>query len=180
MVRLLQGHRRRAGGAEVHQADAVLGIGRGSPAHKEHHPHLGQAAGDGVHPLYKLRAEHQHLHVRQLQAVLDLLRGVAEVQWHGDAPGLQNAEIHRQPLQAVHHQYPHLGPPVHAPAQQQVGEPIGPAVKVLPAHGPAVGRVGLCALNEAGLPPGDGLIPLLRGAQLHQGSLQSVEAGVSL
>ena len=179
VVRLLQGHRRRAGGAEAHQFQAVLRIGGRIPAHKEHHPHLGQLVLNGVYPAHKLRPEDQDLHVRQLQTVLDLLAGVPEIQGHGDAPRLEDAEVHRQPLQTVHHQNTHLGPPLHAPAEQQVGKAVGPAVKVPPAQGPAIGGVRLGALNEAGLPPGDGPVPLLGGVDLHQRRLRPVEPGVA-
>ena len=180
MVRLLQGYRRRVRGAEAHQLPAVLRIGRLVPAHEKHHPHLGQLVRNGVHPADKLRPEHQGLHVRQLQAVLDLVAGVPEIHRHGDTARLEDAEVHRQPLQAVHHQDGHLGPPPGVPAEQEVGKLVGPPVELLPAHSPPVGGVGPGALDEAGLPPGDGLVPLLRGAQLHQRRLRAVEPGVSL
>ena len=69
VVRFLQGHRRRAGGTEAHKPPAVLGVGWLVPARKEHHAHLGELSGDGVHAADKLRAEDQGLYVRQLQAV---------------------------------------------------------------------------------------------------------------
>ena len=59
--------------------------------------------------------------------ITDFLEGVPEVQGHRDAPRLQDAEVHRQPLQAVHHQDAHLAPPLHAPAEEQVGEAVGVA-----------------------------------------------------
>ena len=180
LVLLGEGHRRRPGGAEAHQAQAVLGVDRASPAHKEEHPHPVQHPGDGVHPPDELRAEDQHLHIRQLQAVLNLLGGIPEVQGHGNAAGLEDAEIDREPFQAVHQQDAHLGPPLHPPAQQQVGEAVGLPVKVLPAHGPAVGGVRGGAFNEAGLPPGHRPVPLLRGVYLHQRRLRSVKPGVAL
>ena len=48
VVLLAEGHRRRAGGAEAHHPQAVLGVGRPLPAHEEHGPHLGQAVLDRI------------------------------------------------------------------------------------------------------------------------------------
>ena len=135
---------------------------------------------DGVHPPDELRAEDQDLHIRQLQTIFDLVGGIAEVHRYRDAPRLQDAEVHRQPLQAVHHEDAYLRPPLHAPAEEQVGEAVGPAVEVPPAQSPAVGRVRLGALNEAGFPPCNSLVPLFRRAQLHQCGLRPVEPGVPL
>ena len=59
--------------------------------------------------------------------------------------------------------------------QEQVGESVGPAVKILPAQLPAVGGIGGGCFDQVKIPPGNGLVPLLRGAQLHQGAFAAVE-----
>ena len=168
------------GGTEAHQLPAVLRVGGLVPAHKEHHPHLGQLPGNSVHAADKFRPEYQSLHVRQLQAVLDFVAGIPEIHGYGDAPRLEDSEIHRQPLQTVHHENSNLGPPPGVPAEEKVGEAVGPPVKLLPGQGAAVGGVGPGVLDEASLPPGDGAVPLLRRAQLHQRRFRAEEPGVAL
>ena len=88
VIGVRQLHRGRAGGAEVGEAHTVLAVGRSAAPHEKQHFHLVQAADNGVHPGDELRAEHQHLHIRQVQAIFDLVAGIAEVHGDGDAAGL--------------------------------------------------------------------------------------------
>ena len=111
-VLLVQGDRGSAGGAEAHETDAVLGVGRAVLADEEHGVQLLHLALHLVHPLHKLRTEDQHLHVRQVKTISDFLGGVSEIHGHGDAAGLQNAKIYGKILQAVHHEDGHLGAPL--------------------------------------------------------------------
>ena len=179
IVRLRKRHRRRAGGAEAHEPHAVLRIARAVRAHEEHHAHQGQIAGDGVHPAHEFRPEHQHFHIRELQAVFDLIAGITEIHRHGDAAGLQDSKVNGQPLQAVHHQNAHLCLPLHTAAQQQVGETVGTAVKIRPGHLPAVRRVGLRAFNELRFAPGNSPVPFFRRVDLNEADLTPVEPGIS-
>ena len=79
-----RGHAGAVGGGPV----IVLGKGGAGLAHEQKQHLLGQLGGDGLHAADKLRPEEQHVHVGQLQAVVDLVGGIAEVQGHGDGPGL--------------------------------------------------------------------------------------------
>ncbi len=109
---------------------------------------------DRLHPAHELRSEDQGPRVGQLEAVLDLLRRVAEVQRDGDGPGLEDAEVDGQPLQAVHQEDGHLVALADAAAEQQVGEPVGGLVELAPRHLPA-GEVEGIGLHELVLAPGD-------------------------
>ena len=149
-------------------------------AHIEPLAHPAQIGKDGLQPVDELRAEHQGLHIGQIQTVANLVGGIAEVHGDGQTARLQDAEIHRQPLQAVHQQDAHFGAPLQSPAEQQVGKAVGLLVKLAPGDLPAVGLVRAVALDEAELPPGGGLVPLLRGVDLHQGRLVPVQPGVAL
>ena len=72
----LGGHAGAVGGGPV----VVLGKGGAGLPHEEEQQLPGQVGRDVLHPADELRAEEQHIHVGQLQAVVDLLGGVAEVQ----------------------------------------------------------------------------------------------------
>ena len=178
VVLRLHRHRGSAGGAIAHHLDAVLGVVRAAAAHKKLHPQPGVLPLNCVHPLGKLRAEHQHLHIRQVQAVANLLAGIAKVHGHCHAAGLEDAEIYRQILQAVHHQNCHLGAPLQPPAQQQIGKAVGLAVKVRPAHLPAIGGVRPGGLDQPRLPPGDCPVQLLGRTQLYQRALAAPQPRV--
>ena len=66
----------------------VLGEGGAALPHEEQQ-HLPVDLGhNGLHPAGELRAEEEHVGVGQLQAVVDLVGGVAEVQRDGDGPRL--------------------------------------------------------------------------------------------
>ena len=178
MILLVQGDGRMGGGAEAGEPDAVLGVAGAILADVEAHADTGDLILNGIHTADEFGAEDQHLHIRQLQAILDLVGGVTEIHGHGDAAGLEDAEIDGQPLQAVHQQDGDLGALLQTAAQQKVCKPVCPAVKILPAQLPAVGGIG-GALDQVEVPPGHGLVPLLGGVDLHQGALAAVESGVS-
>ena len=121
----LWGHAGAVGGGPV----IVLGEGRAGVPHEEEEHLLGDLGHDGLHTADELRAEEQHVHVGQLEAVVDLVGGIAEVQRHRDGPRLQDAEVDGQPLQAVHQQDGHLLPLPDAPAQEHIGHPVGLLIK---------------------------------------------------
>ena len=179
IIILIQCHRRCAGGAEGHELHAVLGIGRAALAHIEQGLNGGNIIGNGIHPADKLRAEHQHIHVRQLQTILNLVAAVAEVHGHSDAAGFQDTEINGQPLDAVHQQNGHLGSLLQTAAQQQIGKAVGPAVEILPAQLPAIGGILAGAFDQVKIPPGHGLVPLFRGVDFYQAALLAVKPGIT-
>ena len=53
----------------------------------------------------ELRSVEQNVSISFLDAVLDLIRSVAEVQRDCDGAGLQDTKINREPLQAVHKEH---------------------------------------------------------------------------
>ena len=91
------------GGAVRHQLPVALGKGGAVVPHVNQQAAVAELVRNGLDAADKLRAEQQHLHLRQVRAVLDLLRRVAEVEGHSNGPGFQNTEIDGQPFQAVIH-----------------------------------------------------------------------------
>ena len=112
--------RGRLGRAIRRDLAVALGERRAVGAHEEARIEAGHPVDDGLHPAHELRPEDQRPRLRELEAVLDLLRGVAIVQRHRDRAGLEDAEVDREPLQAVHEQDRYLVALADAPAQQQV------------------------------------------------------------
>ena len=55
-----------------------------------------------LHAADELRPEEHGVHIRQVRAVLDFFGGIAVVHGHHQRAGLEDAEVDRQPLQAVH------------------------------------------------------------------------------
>ena len=94
----------------------ILRPGGADVTHEKQQMVLFQRRYDGLHAADKLRSKKQHIRLRQLQAVFDLVRGIAEVQRHGNGSGLEDAKVDGQPLQAVHQQDGHLLSLADAPA----------------------------------------------------------------
>ena len=88
----------------------------------------------------EVAAEDDDIHLRQLGAVLDLVRIVPEIKRHGERARLERAEIDRQPLQAVHQQDGNLVTLFDAAAEQQIGEAVRLFVKNAPRDLAAVAR----------------------------------------
>ena len=180
VIVLTEGDGRDAGGTEAHEPAAVLRVARHVPADEQADLHAGQALLNGIETADEFRPEDQDLHVGQIQTVRDLVRSVAEVERHRDAPGLEDAEINGQPLQTVHQQNADLRAAFHAAAEQEVCEPVGPAVKITPGELPPVRRVGLRLCDEARFAPGDSAVTLLRGVDLDERSVGTIESCVPL
>ena len=180
-VVLLQQDRRRFKGAVGHEAVKMLGVGGQLrlAADKEAAAELVHGLRDLLEPIDEFTPEHQDLHVGKLQAVGDLIGGIAEVERDGDAARFQDPKIDGQPLQAVHHQDADFGPLPDAAAEQKIGHAVGFFVKTPPGQVPAVGGVGT-GFNEARLPPAFGLVALVGGVDLHQRNLSAVQSCVSL
>ena len=166
-------------GAIHHQLPVTLSKGGDLIAYVKPLPHSSQSGQNRLQPVDELRAEHQGLHIREIQTVLNLIGGIAEIQRHRQTPGFQNAKVDGQPLQTVHQQDAHFGPPLQSPAQQEICKPVGLLVKLPPAHLPAVGLIRAVALDQAILPPGGGPVPFLRGVNLYQCCLIPVQPGIA-
>ena len=170
---------RGLGGAVGHQCPQVLREGGTLLAVVDPHFHVGHLGIDVLDPAHELRAEHDIVRVRLVDAVFDLLGGIAVVQRHHDGAGLQHAEVDGQPLDAVHHQHGGLVAFFDAAAQQQVRDAVGVLVELAPGHLPAVGfrRVGD---DQGVVPPGHQGFFLHFGVDLHQRHVVGVEIGVLL
>ena len=166
-------------GAVRHQFTVALGKGGAVLAHIDHQAVLHDMLGNGLQTADELRAEHQHVHLRQVAAVLDLIGGVAEVQRHGQGAGLQDAEVDGQPFQAVHQQDGHLVALPDSAADEHVGKPVGLFVKHAPGDLPAIGR-SLRGLDQGVFLPGHSPVVLLFRVQLHQGHFVPVQLPVAL
>ena len=170
-------HVRGVAGLVRRQVQIILGKGRAVVAHVEQQLHAGDLVDDLLHAADELRPEEQCVHVGQLRAVADLVGGIAIVHRHGQRACLEDAEVHRQPLQAVHQQHGNLVALFDAPAEQQVGT----AVRLFVEHAPAdlaPELVGGAALDQLVLLPGHAPVLAHLRVQLHQGDLASVQLGV--
>ena len=176
VVVFIQRNRRDARRAEAHESAAVLGIVRHVPSHKQPEPHARQTLLNRIKTRNKFRPENQNLHVRQLQTVGNFIGRIPEVERNGDAPGLENAEINRQPFQTVHQQNADLRAAPDIPTQKKVGEPVCPAVKIPPGQLPPVRRVGLCLCDQTCLAPGDGAVAFFRRVDLDQRNIRPVKS----
>ena len=180
VVVLTQRHWRRTGRTETHQLQAVLRVIRSSLPREKHHPDPRQIIRNAVHPLDKLRPEHQHLHIGKLQTIFDFLRRIAEVQRHRHTASLQNAKINGQPFQTVHHQNAHLCLLLHPAGQKQIGKTVCPSVKVSPAQLSPIRRTVSRTLDQACLPPCHRAVALLGRIQLYKRRIRTVQTGVAL
>ena len=107
---------------------------------------------DGFDAADEFRPEDEHFDVRQIEAVFDFIRRVAEVQRHGHAAAFENAEIDGQPFEAVHEQNADFGAFRHAARQQEVGETIGLLVELGPCHFGAEG-IDVAAFDQGVFTP---------------------------
>ena len=167
------------GGAVVDHLIVAGGVGGAVSllAHEEEIGDTRQLGEDGVHPLGELRTEDQHTGVGQIQAVLDLVGGVAVVHGNHDGAGLEDAEVDGEPLQAVHEEDGYLIALFDAAGEEEVGEAVGADVEIPPGHLAAV-ALTLGGFDEIILTPGGVLFGLIGGVDLHQGDLLGVETGV--
>ena len=173
--------RGRGGGAVVHQLAVGFGKSRNVRAHEEHGAHAAKAAfgiEQGLDTAGELRAEDEHVHVGKVNAVGDFFGGVAEVQRHGKATGLEDAEVDGEPFEAVHQKDAHLGAALDAARKQEVGKAVGLGVELGPGHLAAIREVGAGVLDKAEVTPGDGIVAFLGGIDLHEGHFFAGQTGV--
>ena len=181
VVVFFQHHGRGALGAVVHQLAVGFGKGRHVRTHVEQGAHAAKAARlveQGLDAAREFRAEDQHVHVRKVEAVGDFFRGVAEVQRHGKAARLEDAEIDGEPFKAVHQEYAHLGSALDAARKQEVGKAVGLGVELGPGELAAVREVGAGVLDKAEVAPRHGVVAFLGGVDLHKGHFIAGKAGV--
>ena len=167
VLRHLEGWRARR--AVVYQRTVRLSESRTILADVEPRPDLRDAVHDLLDAAGELRAEHQCARVGKLEAVLDLVRRIAEIERHGHAARLEDAEVDRKPLKAVHQQDRDLVASLVSAREEEVGEPVRLLVEVAPRHVGAVCPVRN-GLDELRLLPG--LVPaVVRRVDLHQSDI---------
>ena len=89
-------------------------------------------------------AEHKRVHLGELQAVLDLVRGIAVVERNRDGAALERPHVDGKPLQAVHEQDGHLAVARDAGIEEQMREAVRMLVEDAPGHFTTIslGRAG--------------------------------------
>ena len=180
VIVVCQLHGRGDGGAVVDHlivegcVDGALGL----LAYEEEISDTRQLGEDGIHTAGELGPEDEHPRVSQIEAVFDLIGGVAVVHGNHDRACLEHAKIDGKPLQAVHKQDGHLIPSLDTAGEQEVGEAVSADIEIPPGHLAAV-AVAFGGLDEIILTPGRIFFGLIGGVDLHQGDLLGVESGVS-
>ena len=96
----------------------ALGKGWAVVADIEQQAVLGNARLNLLDAASELRAEDKDVHVGQIDAVLDLLGGIAEVERHNGCATLEHAKEDGQVLEAVHEKDCDLVALLHATAEQ--------------------------------------------------------------
>ncbi len=115
----------------------------------------------------ELGTEYEKVGIGFFNAVFDLLSGVAEVERNRDRACLEDAEIDRQPLEAVHQQDGDLVALADASCEQQVGEAVRLDVKLTPGELLAE-RAAACRLDQIIFAPCDARYVLDLGIDFHQ------------
>ena len=90
--------------------------------------------GDLLDAARKLGPKNESICVGEVYAVFDLFGGIAEIKRHSHAARLENTEINRQPLDAVHEKNRDLVAAFEPPAQKKIREPVGLLVELPPCH----------------------------------------------
>ena len=132
VVRIRHDHTGGNTGVIRRLGDEILREGRASGSDVEKESSAGDAVRDLLDTADELRSEDQDVRFRELDAVFDLIRAVAEVQRHRDRARLQNTEIDRKPVQAVHEKDRDLVALDDPSRDQHVGHAIGLLIKNSP------------------------------------------------
>ncbi len=127
----------------------------------------------------EVAAEDDDIDLRQLGAVFDLIRVIAEIKRHGERTRLEHAEVNRQPLQAVHQQNGDLVALLYAAAEQQIGKAVRLFVEHAPCDLTAVARRRR-RLNQVVFLPCDAANLLNFRIQLNQCDIVAVQLAVFL
>lgn len=118
--------------------DVVLREARAAVADEEAQLDARYLVADVLDAADELGAEEERVDIRELEAVFNLLRGVAEVERHGYRAGLEYAEVDGQPFEAVHHEDGDLVALFDSAREQQVRAAVGLLVKDAPRYLAAV------------------------------------------
>ena len=118
-------------------------------------------------PADELGSEHEKVGIGFFNTVFDLLGGVAEIERYSHSARLEDTEIDRQPLDAVHQQYGDLVALADTAGQQKVGEAVRLDIEFAPGELLAE-RASARGFNEVVLAPGDVRNILDLGIDLHQ------------
>ena len=121
----------------------------------------------------KFRAEKERRNIREVRAVRDLIRGIAEIERNRDRSGFQNTEIDREPFQAVEHQNRDTVTLLDPAGDQHVRDAVCLLIKNLPGNLVAEG-MRLRLLDQLKFLKGYLSGILHARVQLHQGNFISV------
>ena len=140
----------------------------------EQHPVIAERIDDLLDSADEFRPEHQNRDIRQPDTVFDLVCGIAEIQRNRQRTDLQDAEIDRQPLDAVHQKNADLVALLHAARYQEMRESVCFFVKDLPGDLAAV-VIWAARLDQFIFLPCDAARLDHGGVQLDQRGIVAVE-----
>ena len=158
---------REAGTALVNQFHQVVREARAPGAFK-HQRHMGNLVRDFLYTADEFRPENQHIALGQVQAVFNLIGSVAEVHGNHHSAGLQDTEVDRKPVNAVHHQDGNLFALADPVAPEHVCHPVCFFIKNRPGDFPAVVFLFCTGLHQFKIMPGYPAGLRLIGVDLHQ------------
>ena len=133
--RIVFGGDRDVGAARAAVADEPtvrLGKARAVVADVEARLEARHAVDDLLDASRERRPEHERVRIGQFETVPDLLRRVAEVERHGHAPRAEDAEVDRQPVEAVHQEDRDLLALLEAAREEEVRKAVRLLVELLP------------------------------------------------
>ena len=142
---------------------------------------IGQLVADRLDSSDEFGPEDEIARIGEPEAVFDFVRGVAEVQRHGDRARLENPEVDREPFEAVHEQNRDLVSLLDPAAQEQIREAVGELVELLPRRGAAQSDRMARRLDEIEVFPRDAARRVLRlGREFDEADVGTVKERVSL
>jgi len=142
---------------------------------------IGQLVADRLDSSDEFGSEDEIARIGEPEAVFDFVRGVAEVQRHGDRARLENPEVDREPFEAVHEQNRDLVSLFDPAAQEQIREAVGEFVELLPRRGAAQSDRMTRRLDEIEVFPRDAARRVLRlGREFDEADVGTVKERVSL
>ena len=177
---LVLGDRHKGVGAGHVGSKLVVALGKGGAvaADVKEQAVLGDARLNLLDAAGELRAEDKDVDVSQVDAVLNLLGGVAEVERDHRCAALEHTKEDGQVLEAVHKKDCDLVALLHATTQKQVGKAICLLVEDTPGNLPAV-RLHAGALDEAVVAPRRVVELLNLRVDLDKGDLVCIVMGVA-
>ena len=159
--------------------EIILRVARAGIADEEQKMVGVKVVDDILNASDKLGTIEKDIRIRFIDAVFDLIGSVAEIQGDSNSSRLQDAEIDRQSLQAVHQKDRDFLAFLNATGHQEIGNTVRLLVKDRPGDLAAV-ELAPCRLYELILLPCDSLALCYGRIDLHQGDIISVKLAVSL